>query len=429
MTGKTLASIAVVGRAYLNGKMNRVLVVAPASVCPVWKDEFEKYAAFPVEVRVLEGERAQRLRALQAEWPDNKLLVAVINYESLWRLEEELIKWQPDCLILDEMQRVKSPGAKQSKSAAKFGKVCRYRLGLTGTPVNNGMLDVYGEYRALDQSIFGTSFVAFRSRYAIMGGYQNHQVIGYRNQDELIRKAHSIAFRCTKAEALDLPEQVDQTLYCELAPDERARYRQLAKESVLALQNEETLTAANVLTRMLRLSQFTGGFIKDGDYVEQVSSSKLNLLDETLTDLLDAGQKVVIFARFLPEIDAIKRMLEKKRVGYEWITGARAMNERGDAVAKFQSDPACKVFVAQIQAAGLGITLTAASTDIFYSLDFSFANYDQCRARLHRLSQKNNVTHIHLIAKGTVDTRIMAALKDKRDVATMVVDNWREWFK
>ena len=102
--------------------------------------------------------------------------------------------------------------------------------------------------------------------------------------------------------------------------------------------------------------------------------------------------------------------------------------DRGEEVARFQRAPSCKVFVAQIQTAGLGITLTAADTAIFYSLDYSFANYDQCRARLHRISQKSAVTNIHLIAKGTVDEKVMQALKKKRDVATEIVDNWRSYF-
>jgi SNF2 family DNA or RNA helicase len=104
------------------------------------------------------------------------------------------------------------------------------------------------------------------------------------------------------------------------------------------------------------------------------------------------------------------------------------MNARGEAVRRFQEEPSCKVFVAQIQTAGLGITLTAADTAIFYSLDYSFANYDQARARLHRIGQRNSVTYIHLVARGTVDEKVLKALQKKKSVADEVVDNWRDYF-
>ena len=104
------------------------------------------------------------------------------------------------------------------------------------------------------------------------------------------------------------------------------------------------------------------------------------------------------------------------------------MAQRGEAVRRFQEEPECKVFVAQIQTAGLGITLTAADTAIFYSLDYSFANYDQARARLHRIGQRNAVTYIHLVSRGTVDEKVLKALQKKKSVADEVVDNWRDYF-
>jgi len=153
------------------------------------------------------------------------------------------------------------------------------------------------------------------------------------------------------------------------------------------------------------------------------------LLDETLDDLLEAGKKVVVFARFVPEIEAIVKMLEKKKTAHGLIYGATPMDARGEMVESFQTDPDVKVFVAQIQTAGLGITLHAADTAIFYSLDYSFANYDQCRARIHRIGQKNKCTYIHLVARMTVDEKVLAALAEKKSLADQVVDNWRELLK
>ena len=425
--GKTMTAIAVAGRRFQKGEVSRVLVVAPASVVPVWPKEFDLHADFSHEVKALEGSTAKRAGLLQAWQTDpTHLQVAVVNYEATWRMEEALIAWRPDMIICDESQRIKTPGARQSKTMARLGTIARYRMILTGTPVSQGPLDFYSQYRFLDRNIFGTSYYAFRARYALMGGYENRQVIGYQNLDDLVQKAHSVAFRCRKEDCLDLPEQIDQVLYCDLEREAQRIYDQLVKESVAELSNEEVIVAPNVLSRLLRLSQVTGGFLRVDEQTSLVSKAKMGLLEETLDDLIEAGKKVVVFARFVPEIEAIVKTLEKKKVAHGLIYGATPMDARGEMVESFQTDPAVKVFVAQVQTAGLGITLHAADTAIFYSLDYSFANYDQCRARIHRIGQKNNCTYIHLVARMTVDEKVLAALAEKKSLADQVVDNWRE---
>lgn len=114
-------------------------------------------------------------------------------------------------------------------------------------------------------------------------------------------------------------------------------------------------------------------------------------------------------------------------ISYSYITGE--VKDRGEEVRKFQEEDGVRVFIAQIQTAGLGITLHAADTAVFYSLDFNYANYSQARARIHRIGQKNNCTYIHLIAPGTVDEKILKALEKKENIAKQIVDNWRDYFE
>ena len=429
-TGKSLTAIAIAGRRYLDGEMKKLLVVCPTSIMFVWQDEFEKFADFPYSLLVLNGPVKKRIQLLQ-DFQGSGLQVVVINYEATWRMEDELKKWAPDMIICDESQRIKTPSAQQSKCMHRLGKIAKYKMILTGTPVTQGPLDFFSQYKFLDPGIFGNSYYAFRARYAVMGGYEGKQVVSYQNLPELIEKAHSIAFRVTKAEALDLPDQIDTIRYCELEPKAQRMYEQMRKECVAELEGEKVVTAANVLAKLLRLQQITGGFLGDGKgRIEKVSGAKLSVLKEILEDIvIDAGKKLVIFARFRPEIAAIEKLLQGLKIRYECIHGDIDMGARGEKVKAFQTDPDTKVFVAQLQTAGLGITLTAADTAVFYSLDFSFANYDQAKARLHRIGQKNNVTNIHLVVKGTVDTKVMGALKKKKNVADVVVDGWRKLFE
>ena len=426
-TGKTLISIGIAGYLYLQKEINKLLVVAPLSITKVWEEEFQKFADFDYQLEVLEGptkEKSETLRNLFG----TKLQVAVVNYESCWRMEKEIALWKPDMIICDESSKIKNPQAKQSKALHRLGKISKHNIILTGTPVTNNPLDFFSQYKFLDENIFGGSYYSFRARYAIMGGYGNYQVVGYKNLPELTEKAHSIAFRITKKEALDLPEQVDVTRYVELEPMARAIYNQVERDSYAELTQGEVVVR-NVLTKLLRLSQITGGYIKDefSEIEEQVSSAKLNALEEIIEECLDADKKVVVFARFISEIDAITKMLKHYGIKYSLIRGD--VKDRASEVEKFQNDKDVKVFVGQLQTTGMGLTLTASDTAVFYSLSYNFADYEQAKARIHRIGQKNNCTYIHLIAKKTIDEKVMEALTKKKNIADLVVDNWKSLFE
>ena len=436
--GKTLTAIAIMGALYRQRKITRVLVVAPSSVCSVWPHDLTAFAAFPYEVRVLLGEKKQRLEALHSltDYPNtaNRLLVAVINYEATHRegIFEALDGYAADLIVCDESQRIKNPRAAQSRAVQMLGDRAACRLILSGTPVQNSVVDLYSQYRFLDPGVFGANFYAFRNRYCKMGGYGGHEVVGYQHMDELTRKEHSIALRVTKAECLDLPGQTFVRRYVQLEPAARQLYTQIARASCVELENGEHVTASIVLTKLLRLMQLTGGFVQadGGDRPRPAGSAKLDALADILEDYVqEAGQKLVVFARFRPEIAAICQLLEQRGIRYGRIDGEVPMDQRGAIVETFQKDPGVKVFVAQIQTAGLGITLHAASAAVFYSLDFNYANYAQALARIHRIGQAHPVTYIHLLAEHTIDDQVLDALERKEDLARTIVDSWKTYFQ
>ena len=426
-TGKTLISIGIAGQLYLKNEIKKLLIVAPLSITRVWEEEFAKFADFEYQATVLEGSSKKKNEELRNLF-GNKLQVAIINYESCWRMEKEIAEWKPDMIICDESSKIKNPQAKQSKALHRLGKLSKHNIILTGTPVTNTPLDFFSQYKFLDENIFGGSYYSFRARYAVMGGYGNHQVVGYKNLQELTEKAHKIAFRITKKEALDLPEQVDTTRYVELEPTSRAIYNQVERDSYAELDKGEIVTR-NVLTKLLRLSQITGGYITSDytDMAEQISSAKINALEDIVDECIDANKKLVVFARFIPEIDAITKMLNKRKIKYALIRGD--VKDRAGEVDKFQNDKETKIFIGQLQTTGMGLTLTASDTAVFYSLSYNFADYEQAKARIHRIGQKNTCTYIHLIAKNTIDEKVMEALSKKKNIADLVVDNWRSLFQ
>ena len=424
--GKTITSIAIAGRAYLVGKIKHLLILAPKSIVTVWEEEFSKFADFPYSLSILQGSSQKKAEILKSI-PHKGLEVTVVNYDSIVLIEKELTAWHPDFLICDESSKIKNPTAKMSKAAYRLSKLCKYRLILTGTPIQNNPLDFFSQYKVLDERIFGKSFYAFKNEYAVLGNF--NQPIGWRNLSGLVKKAHAIAFRVTKEEALDLPETTDIIRSIALEDKAMKLYRNFVKDSYTELSKGE-VTATNILTRLLRLQQITGGFLRpdeDNERYEQVSSAKLDALEDIIDTSVSENKKLVIIARFIPEIKEICKMLDKKNIQYSRICGD--VKDRAAEVDRFQNGSKCMVFVGQLQTISMGLTLTAASTMVFYSLSYNFADYSQARARIHRIGQRNVCQYIHLVAKGTIDETVLKALEQKESLATKIVDDWRSIIK
>lgn len=464
-TGKTLTELAIAGRRWQRGEVERMLVVAPATVLPVWPADAQMLTV-PLATLELSGTVARAEKLLTQFTPmelpcaechgdgshvdddgaqvtcspcvgsgrRSPLQIVTINYEKTWRMLDLLEWWAPDLIVCDESQRIKNPSARQAQAMHQLGAAVPFRAILTGTPVPNRPLEFYSQYKFLDETIFGTSHTAFKARYAVTnaGGLG---FADYLRLDELTRLAHSVAYRVTKDEALDLPDQLDREIDIELEPEARRIYKQVedaAFAELSSLAAEGTITTPHILTSMLRLSQITGGFVGDDQgEVHHVSSAKLKALGDIAEGVFDADKKIVVFARFRREIAEITAKLQGL-LGPDAevleIHGGIPIPSRGGIVERFQDPSGPRAIVVQTRAGGLGITLTAADTAVFYSLDYSFENYDQARARIHRIGQKNHCTYVHLMARETIDDKVLQALREKRDLAAVVVDGWRDLF-
>ena len=423
-TGKTLTSIGIVGQLWKERRIVRLLIVAPLSILGVWRDEFDRFAGYDYCLSVLEGTAARKADTIR-HMAGKSLQVLVINYESAWRMEKELAEWRPDMIVCDEGHKIKTHNIAASKAMHRLAAKAKYRLLLTGTVITNKPIDVFSQYKFCDPAIYGNSFYQFRNRYFDMVGFGGYTPVMKRSMEgEFTERLHSIAFRATKAECLDLPEFTDIVQRIDLEPQAMRIYRQLVRDSYAELA-EGSVTVTNVLSQLLRLSQLTGGYVGNDDAggITQVSTAKLDALSDLVDGAVADGRKIVVIARFVPEIHAIGKMLEKKKIRYAQISGE--IRDRDEQIAAFQNDPDLPVFIGQIATAGLGITLTAASLMVFYSLDYSMSNYEQTRARIHRVGQKNECTYIHLVARGTVDEKVLKALHDKANLAKSLVDDYR----
>ncbi len=422
--GKSLVGVALLGTLYQFGLIERALIVCPLSVIGVWESELEKFADFPYTLTVLKGTQARKKAQLEGIQADG-LQIVLVNYESAWRLEKELLAFGAGLMIADEGHKLKDSRTKQSKGMHNLGDRTRYKLLLTGTVITNQELDVFSQYRFLNSRVFGKSFYAFRSKFFDMVGYGNH-IPRFRRwmSDEFLEQMHAIAYRVTKAECLDLPSVTEEVRTIDLEPKAQKIYSNIEHDCFAEL-NDSEVTASNILTKLLRLSQITGGHLKDDDgVIRNISTAKLDALSDIIDSCVAEDKKLVIMARFVAELDDIEELLEKKDIGYAVVRGG--VSDRDKQVQTFQHDENCRVFVGQIAAAGLGITLTAASTTVFYSLDYNMSNFDQAKARTHRAGQTENCHYIYLVCRNTIDAKVLSALKKKINLAKTLVDDYRQ---
>jgi SNF2 family DNA or RNA helicase len=245
-----------------------------------------------------------------------------------------------------------------------------------------------------------------------MGGYQRKQITGFQKLDELERLMSRITFR-VGAEVLDLPPATHVTYHCDLAGEALRIYRDL-EEDFVAHVLDGTVTAANAMVKLLRLQQVTGGCVPtDEGITHRVDSSKVKLLADTLEDI-GRDEPVVVFCRFHADMDAVHDACDG--MGYSSLE----LSGRRDELKRWQ-DGEAQVLAVQISAGGVGVDLTRARYSMYYSLSFSLGEYDQALARVHRPGQTRPVEHVHLVARNTVDVKIMRALEKRAEIVQSIL--------
>lgn len=428
-TGKTPVSLSYL----MQRNVHRVVVVCPVSVAGVWAAEVKKVGGPWRVVNLTKLDSLQdKAKRMQAAGRLRLPLIVLINYESYWRepLRRWIVRFKPGAIVLDEAHRVKGRATKQSHFAHTFalnhkdGPAIPIRLALTGTPVMNGLEDLFSLYKFIDPTVFGTVWANFEATYIKKGGFFNHEIVGYQNEDHAQAKLDTTAFQISKSQALGLPPEVDVQVPVALTVKTRAMYDHIRKEAIAEIvgrdehghQKTGTAIAQIVLVALLRMQQLTGGFIGTTDHeLLNVSDEKLKIAVDLTKDALDNGQQVVIFCRF-------RRDMRRLRANFEeasYIHGDVIAKDRDRMIADFQAGRT-NVILVQVATGSLGIDLTAATVGIFYSTGFSLGEFLQCRSRLHRHGQKNKVTFYHLLATKTVDEKIFRALLAKTKLARAV---------
>ena len=452
-TGKTKIVLDEWGTRVTEGDLDTLLVVAPAGSYQNWyvdksddePSELRKHLAPDLFARTVytgwrSGGGVTQKRCLERILRvRDKPRVLVVNVEALSTVRtareicEQFLKSGRAMMVIDESTTIKSPTAKRSKIVRELGVHAVARRIVTGSATPNSPLDLYAQFEFLDWRILGQrSFYAFRARYAVLrqadfGGRKVQVVVGYRNIDELSRRIAPYSFRVLKDECLDIPAKIYTTRDVALTPEQTKMYNDLRTDAVARINSGVFVSAPMKITQLLRMHQVVCGHVVDEvgglhDLPQNRDAALLELLHEH-------GGKAIIWVTYDHTLRRIAAVLEKEfgRGSVACFWGANRSTRHEDE-RRFLTDPACRFMLSTPAAGGRGNTWVAANLVVYYANSYNLEHRVQSEDRAHRGGQTKSVTYVDLIARGTLDEKIIDALRKKIDVASAIAgDGYKDW--
>ena len=452
-TGKSKVGIDSAAWLYARGKIDLLVVIAPNGVhrnwilreIPAHMPEWTNYRAAIWASGTTAGEKRELAKLEERGY--NGLRVVAMNIEAFGqgmagKAAKYLDGMLNSCLgramiCIDESSKIKTPGVKRTKTLTTLGKRAAYRRIMTGTLITNGPLDAWAQMMFLDVRYLGyDNFWSFKHHFAEWKRELNRKtnkhyetLVCYRNMDELTEKIKAVSYRVTKEQCLDLPEKIFERRLVQMSPEQKRLYSDIKSKSLYELQQgDEAIAVSNVLTKLLRLQQVLGGFLPAEEYAPAIPikgpNNRLAALMDIVEEALPDG-KLIIWSRFRPELAAISDALaaEYGRKSVVQYHGGVDKHDRETSVDRFQNDETCLFFVGQPHSGGYGLTLTAAKTVIYYSNDFSLEARLQSEDRAHRIGQNDKVTYVDMECEKTIDSKIILALRSKKNVSDMVLQD------
>ena len=433
-TGKSKVLIDNIAMLYNAGKINGALIIAPKGVYKNWFDsEIPNHMPdyIPKKVSLWRTDpNAKDLKPMFSTGAD--LHILIMNVEAFstkkgLQFAQKFLSSHNALIGVDESTTIKNPSAKRTKNILSLRPLTKYRRILTGSPVTKSPLDLFSQCNFLDPWLLDqSSYYSFRTRYAVcrkiqVQGRQVEIVVGYRNLSELSDKLKPFSYRVLKDDCLDLPKKTYLKRTIDLSDEQRKVYKQM-KQEALAVLNGKMVTSATVITQLMRLHQITcGHFTSDDGTIQEIKNNRIS----QLVDILEEVEgKAVIWAHYRYDIEKIVEAISKKYGNNTVVTyyGDTTTDERAAAIKKIQDkDSPVRFIVGTPQTGGYGITLTGASTMIYYSNGYDLEKRQQSEARIDRIGQEKPMTYIDIMAEDTVDMKIVKSLRQKVNIATQIM--------
>ncbi|MCL2366912.1 MAG: DEAD/DEAH box helicase [Oscillospiraceae bacterium] len=416
--GKTIQAIsAAVLKKHIFG-FNKTLVVCPATLKSQWKKEIEKFTN--EKAMIISGTPKERA----AQYRDDAHFFFIANYETIRRDSQEINAAEIDFLILDEAQKIKNFETKTFSSIKRLK--AKHTLIITGTPIENRLIDIYSIFSVLDPYFFGPLW-EFSCKHCLFDAEKINKINGYYNLQILNEQLSDILIRREKRNVLEqLPNVQQIDIPVELAPAQ-ADYHSSYSAGIAAIIKKKFFTAYDMQKLQLLLAKMR--MVCDSTYLvdEKTNvSPKMEVLRDILFEQLDltkTKRKVIIFSEWIKVHKLIGQMLREHKVGFVELSGKIPVKSRGELIKKFESSAQCNVFLST-EAGGAGLNLQMADILINFELPWNPAKKNQRIGRIDRLGQKsNNLTIYNLITRNSIEMQISAGLLAKQNLFEGVLDN------
>lgn len=420
--GKSLQALTVFVVDVVRGWANTAIVICPVTLKGNWADEISKFTR--LQYHLLEGTPQQRLKQLLefAELEGPKILV--VNYEQVIAHAEELDAMRFDVAIFDEAHYLKNHKAKRTKAC--LGMYSKRSFMLTGTPMLNHVDELWPILHRISPTEY-PKYWTFVNRYAVFGGYKEKQIVGVKNERELIERLQGVMLRRLKKDVLDLPEVLITERRVDLTDEQRKLYDQVVSEMKLVNPNDSTEEDIdNALTKFLRLKQICGTTFP---FTGVDISSKLDLAVEDTIELAKNGNKAVVFTQFLDVQACYIDRLTKANIKTFIINGAVKKTDRQGVVHAWSAYEGPAVIVCMLQIAREGLNLVAARHGLFLDKLFVPGLNRQAIDRLHRIGQDKSqpVQIFEYICRGTIENRVNQILRTKSKLFGTIVEADPDW--
>ena len=428
--GKTFTAINLAAAWRMDNQIDSVVVVCPSSIKLVWQEQLEEHCPIEYQAHAIEaGKNKAAQKFIEEKHQFAWLVVGVegLSQGGAHKYVTKFLNLRRCYVIVDESSKIKTHGKTRTDRCIAFGGLAKKRSILSGTSVTQGIEDLYTQFKFLNPDILGFhSFYSFRNHFCetypmeVSPNRFVEKIVGYKNKAELMNLIRPHSLRVEKEDALDLPPKTFTDRYIKMNPMQKKLYKQMEEELRIEMEGQE-YEVSMMLEQMLRLQQITGGHYPFDDG-EQVVAKAIPGNNPKITELMsildEVSGKVVIWFQFRPELSLVADALTKAGIEFVEFHGGHSDGYKKFAVKSFQKESA-KVFLAT-KAAAYGLTLTAASTAVYFSRSFSLEEDSQSQDRIHRIGQKDPCNYIYLQCDRTVDTKVVKALREKQKIATLV---------
>jgi superfamily II DNA or RNA helicase len=416
--GKTLQALAIILNRAVEGP---TLIVAPTSVCMNWISEAQKFAPTLNVIQFGSGEspmgrQGQRQKTLDQLQPLDMLICSygLLQQEEMAQMLAQ-VQWQT--IVLDEAQAIKNFATKRSQGAMQLQ--AGFRILTTGTPIENHLGELWNLFRFINPGLL-SSLEDFNERFAVpIERHQDHQA-----RNKLKKLIQPFLLRRTKTQVLEeLPSRTEIVLHVDLSTEEMALYETLRLSAIAKLSNSDAEAGTKhlqVLAELMKLRRVCcNAKLVMAD--TPLPSAKLQLFGEVLSDLLDNRHKALVFSQFVDHLHILRDYLDEKKIQYQYLDGSTPAAQRKKRVDAFQAGQG-DVFLISLKAGGTGLNLTAADYVIHMDPWWNPAVEDQASDRAHRIGQQRPVTIYRLVAKNTIEEKIVALHHQKRDLADSLLE-------